>query len=59
MKAPRESLPNRRSSVTFNFELDGLRYSATVSRFQDGRLRALGPVGKALDLLAVDDGAAI
>ena len=32
----RERLPNRRASETFNFEVDGLRYSATVSRFADG-----------------------
>jgi hypothetical protein len=34
----RERLPNRRASETFNFEVDGLRYSATVSRFADGRI---------------------
>jgi ribonucleoside-diphosphate reductase alpha chain len=34
----RERLPNRRASETFNFEVEGLRYCATVSRFADGRL---------------------
>jgi hypothetical protein len=34
----RERLPNRRASETFNFEVDGLRYFATVSRFADGRI---------------------
>jgi hypothetical protein len=96
----RERLTNRRASENFTFELDGLRFTATVSRFPDGRLselflnnhkagnqvdtnardaaillsfalqhgadidairkalcrdsrgRALGPIGKALDLLA-------
>jgi hypothetical protein len=34
----RERLPNRRSSETFAFECAGLRYTATVSRYDDGRL---------------------
>ena len=34
----RERLPNRRASETFNFEVDGLGYSATVSWFADGRV---------------------
>jgi hypothetical protein len=34
----RERLPNRRASETFNFEVEGLRYCATVSRFVDGRI---------------------
>jgi hypothetical protein len=37
----REHLPNRRASTTFNFEVAGLRYTATVSRFPDGRLAEL------------------
>jgi hypothetical protein len=34
----RERLPSRRASVTFDFEVDGLRYCATISRFEDGRI---------------------
>src|SRR5262249_41025959 len=34
----RERLPNRRASETFDFEVEGLRYHATVSRFADGRI---------------------
>jgi hypothetical protein len=96
----RERLPNRRASESFSFELNGLRFTATVSHFSDGRIgelflsnhkngnqldtfardsaiilsfalqhgadvdticralcrdsqgRALGPIGKALDLIA-------
>jgi ribonucleoside-diphosphate reductase alpha chain len=33
----RERLPNRRASETFNLECNGLRYTATISRFADGR----------------------
>jgi len=33
----RRRLPNRRASSTFELELHGLRYTATVSRFADGR----------------------
>ena len=38
MTAARERLPNRRGNETFNFECSGLRYSATVGRFADGRV---------------------
>ena len=34
----RARLPNRRGSETFVFEVSGLNYTATVSRFDDGRL---------------------
>jgi uncharacterized protein YkuJ len=34
----RERLANRRASENFNFEVNGLRYIATVSFFRDGRL---------------------
>jgi hypothetical protein len=37
----REKLPNRRASESFTFELNGLRFTATVSRFLDGRLAEL------------------
>lgn len=33
----RDRLPNRRSSVSVNIEIAGLRYTATFSRFSDGR----------------------
>src|SRR5262245_17550533 len=34
----RERLPNRRASIAFDFEVGGLGYTATVSRFRDGRI---------------------
>jgi hypothetical protein len=37
----RERLPNRRASTSFSFECNGLRYTATASRFPDGRLGEL------------------
>ncbi|MGO9849194.1 MAG: hypothetical protein ACLPKT_22110 [Methylocella sp.] len=37
----RERLPNRRASVSFTFEVEGLRFTATVSRFADGRIGEL------------------
>jgi hypothetical protein len=37
----RERLPNRRSSMTFSFESNGLAYTATASWFGDGRLAEL------------------
>jgi hypothetical protein len=33
----RRRLPNRRYSESFEFALNGLRFTATVSRFDDGR----------------------
>jgi hypothetical protein len=38
MSAPRERLPNRRGSEVFQFEHSGIGYTATISRFSDGRL---------------------
>jgi hypothetical protein len=39
MTAPaRHRLPNRRSAETFELEVAGLRYTATVGRFPDGRI---------------------
>jgi ribonucleoside-diphosphate reductase alpha chain len=35
--AARERLPDRRHSETFNLEIGGLHYVATVSWFADGR----------------------
>jgi hypothetical protein len=36
--SPRERLPNRRFSESFGVACAGLRYTATISRFPDGRL---------------------
>jgi hypothetical protein len=41
MTTARERLANRRDSVSFSFECNGLRYTATVSKFSDGRLGEL------------------
>jgi hypothetical protein len=38
MKSGRERLPNRRLGETFELEVGGLRYTATVGRFADGRI---------------------
>jgi hypothetical protein len=37
----RERLQNRRASQTFDFEVGGLKYTATFSRFADGRIAEL------------------
>lgn len=37
----RQRLPDRRYSESFTFELDGLHFTATVSRFPDGRVGEL------------------
>jgi hypothetical protein len=37
----RKRLPNRRGSESFAFALDGLGFTATVSRFADGRIGEL------------------
>lgn len=37
----RRRLPNRRYSESFSFEVAGLTYTATVSRFADGRIGEL------------------
>jgi len=34
----RERLSNRRPALTFDLEVGGLRYTATVGRFPDGRI---------------------
>jgi hypothetical protein len=34
----RERLPNRRMSATFDFVCAGLRYTATIGHFPDGRI---------------------
>jgi hypothetical protein len=37
----RERLPNRRLCESFTFELDGLRFTASIGRFPDGRIGEL------------------
>jgi hypothetical protein len=37
----RERLAHRRASENFTFEIDGLRFTATVSRYPDGRISEL------------------
>jgi hypothetical protein len=37
----RQRLPHRRASETFNLRVGGLKYTATVSRFADGRIAEL------------------
>ena len=37
-EAVREHLPNRRASEVFEFEHASFRWTATISRFSDGRL---------------------
>ena len=37
----RDRLPNRRASEVFEFEAGGLHYTASVSRFSDGRIGEL------------------
>jgi hypothetical protein len=37
----RERLPNRRASTSFDFAIAGLNYTATVSRYPDGRIGEL------------------
>src|SRR5262245_40768466 len=37
----RERLSNRRPALTFDLEVGGLRYTATVGRFADGRIGEL------------------
>jgi hypothetical protein len=34
----RQRLPNRRGSISFGFDVNGLAYTATYSRFADGRV---------------------
>jgi hypothetical protein len=41
MTTTRERLPDRRANESFTFELNGLRFTATVSRFPDGRIGEL------------------
>jgi hypothetical protein len=54
----RRRLPNRRGSETFSLQCDGLAYTATISRFDNGRLGEIflsnGKAGSAVDVVARD-----
>lgn len=54
----RQPLPNRRPSETFEFDHEGMRYVASVGRFDDGTLAELflnaGKVGSAAGTVAHD-----
>ena len=56
--AQRQRCPNRRESENFSFELNGLRFTATVSLFGDGRIAELflnnNKAGNAADITARD-----
>ena len=54
----RQRLPNRRRAESFDFEVVGLKYTATVGRFHSrySQGRASGPLGAALDLIASPEG---
>ena len=56
----RRRLPNRRFSETFDIEVAGLRYKATISRFDDGELAEVfisnHKAGNASDVAARDAG---
>jgi hypothetical protein len=57
---PRRRLPNRRASLSFDIEIAGLRYKATVSYFRDGSLAEVfvsnHKAGNASDVAARDAG---
>ena len=54
----RRRLPDRRASESFTVECAGLQYTATISRFDDGRLGEIfltsGKAGSAADTAARD-----
>jgi ribonucleoside-diphosphate reductase alpha chain len=58
IEALRERLPDRRASDSFNFEVNGFRYVATLSRFDDGRPAEIflgnGKAGSTTDTAARD-----
>jgi hypothetical protein len=60
----RRHLTNRRRSQTINFEVDGQKYVATVSLFDDGGLGELfinssGKLGSTADVNAADGAVAV
>jgi ribonucleoside-diphosphate reductase alpha chain len=58
MTAPRLRLPNRRAATTFNIDAAGLRFVATVGRFDNGEIAEIfigsNRTGSAADSLARD-----
>jgi hypothetical protein len=54
----RRRLPNRRPSESFSFQVGGLKYTATFSRFNDGALAEIflgnGRAGSDVDSAAKD-----
>lgn len=54
----RRRLPNRRSHELFDFEHCGIRYTAGIGRFEDGRLAEIflntAKLGTAIDINARD-----
>jgi hypothetical protein len=56
----RERLPDRRASETFSFELDGVRYHATVGLYRPGEIFISShKAGSATDVAARDAAIAI
>ena len=60
----RRRLPNRRFSQTFNFEVEGQKYVATVSFFDEGNLAEMfvnssGKLGSTADINAADGAVAV
>jgi len=59
----REKLPNRRECGRFEFEHSGLRYTATTSCFEDGRIAEVflsaGKAGSAVEAVARDGAIAV
>ena len=57
-RASRERLPNRRAHELLDFEHSGIRYTAGVGRFEDGRLAEIflntAKLGTAVDTFAKD-----
>lgn len=58
MTASRRRLQNRRPAESFGFEVEGLRFTATVGRFSDGTIGELflntDKTGTTLDTIARD-----
>lgn len=58
MTAPRRALPNRRASETYSFCWQGMWFTATISRFDDGALAEIfltnGKVNSQADTAARD-----
>jgi hypothetical protein len=60
----RRRLPNRRPQELIDFEHEGRRYTAGISRFEDGRLTEIfmsvsGRIGSMVEVLARDTAVAV